>query len=259
MRKAGAILRILGIYLVFLFLPTGIWMAVSLLIPNKAEAVLSFLSNFATLLTAILLLALYCLREIPLKESIGWDPPTAGFSPHIAAFVLGIFGNHAVSFIMNFLPESWLTSYAEQSASVFDPNQSLVSILAIVLAAPVGEELIFRGMIFRSARRAFPLGWAAALSAILFGAAHLHPLWICYAFAMGFCFAIMVDRRASVSVSIAAHIGFNLASLPSFLLTESSLWNQLLYGTIERYLAFGVGSILVCIWIWYRFFSRRFQ
>lgn len=258
MKKAFAILRGLGIYAVFLLLPAGLWICAQLFLPASwLEGVLIFLENFSTILTALLLLGLYALQGRGLRAAAGFAPRESPVSRHIAAFALGIMGNGAVSFLLNFLPAGWLAGYAEQSASAYDPNQSVLSILAIVVLAPVGEELIFRGMIYRSFREAMPAWLAGAASALLFGAAHLHPVWICYAFAMGFCFAVMVERTGTLSVSILAHLGFNLASLPSLLLPEDSLWAELIYGSAVRYLLFGAVCILACVWLWMRFFAKR--
>lgn len=257
MKKVLAVLRGLGIYCVFLLLPAALWILAQLFLPGHLDGILLFLETFSTILTALILLGLYALRGGSLRSSVGLAPREAPVSVHAAAFALGLFGNGAVSFLMNFLPAGWLASYAEQSAAAYNPEQSLLSILAIVLLAPVGEELIFRGMICRSFQEAMPAWLAAAASALLFGAAHLHPVWVCYAFAMGFCFAVMVQRTGTLSISILAHLGFNLASLPSLLLPEDAFFVQLIYGSGIRYLIFGVLCIAVCVWLWKRCFSRR--
>lgn len=258
MKKVLAILRGLGLYAVFLLLPAGLWICAQLFLPASwQEGILVFLENFSTILTALLLLGLYALRGRGPRASAGFAPQEAPLSRHIAAFALGVLGNGAVSFLLNLLPASWLAGYAEQSAAAYDPNQSVLSILAIVLLAPVGEELIFRGMIYRSFREAMPVWLAGAASALLFGAAHLHPVWICYAFAMGFCFAVMTERTGTLSTAVLAHLGFNLASLPSLLLPEDSLWVELIYGSAARYVVFSAVCILASVWLWMRFFAKR--
>ena len=150
MKKVLAILRGLAMYAVFLLLPAGLWICAQLFLPASwLGGVFVFLENFSTILTALLLLGLYALRGRGLRASAGFAPREAPLSRHIAAFALGVLGNGAVSFLLNLLPASWLAGYAEQSAAAYDPNQSVLSIIAIVLLAPVGEELIFRGMIYR--------------------------------------------------------------------------------------------------------------
>ena len=59
MKKALPILRGLGVYLVFLLLPYGLLLTVQIFWPQAAEAALWFLGNFSSLITVVLLLALY--------------------------------------------------------------------------------------------------------------------------------------------------------------------------------------------------------
>ncbi len=257
MQRVLAILRGIGIFLIFLMLPTAILLTIGIFSPDNVNAAVNFLQYFSTLITTILLLGVWLLRSRHPAESLGFAPKRTGIVPHAAAFALGLFGNTAVSFLMAFLPASWLESYAEQSSGIYTPEQSVVSILSIVLFAPVCEEILFRGMIFRSFEEAMPFWLAAGCSALLFGTAHMHPVWIAYAFFMGFVFTVMNHRRGSLSVSIAAHMGFNLASLPSFLLDESSVYYQIISGSLLRYLITGIFSLLVCILLWNSFFSRR--
>lgn len=256
-QRVLAVLRGIGIYVIFLMLPTAVLLTIGLIFPDSVNAAVDFLQYFSTLITTLLLLGVWLLRSRHPAESLGFAPKQAGFVPHAAAFALGLFGNTAVSFLMAFLPASWLESYSEQSAGIYTPEQSMISILSIVLFAPVCEEILFRGMILRSFEEAMPFWLAAGFSALLFGSAHMHPLWIAYAFLMGFVFSVMNHRRGSLSVSVAAHVGFNLASLPSFLLNENSVYYQIIAGSLFRYLATGVFSILVCVLLWNSFFSTR--
>ena len=51
----------------------------------------------------------------------------------------------------------------------------LLALLVTAVAAPICEEVVFRGMLFRLLRHRFPL-WAAVLaSAVAFGLAHANP------------------------------------------------------------------------------------
>lgn len=255
-QKIGSAICGIGVYVAFLLLPTVLFLLVQIFIPGWSEAALQFLQNGSTILTAGILLLLYRLAGVKARESVGFCPREVPAAVHGAAFAFGLLGNFAVSFVMNLLPAGWLASYAEQSAGIYDAGQPFWSIVAVVIFAPVGEELLFRGMIYRSFRKAMPFWAAAVLSALLFGVAHLHPVWIAYAFGMGFCFAVMVNRTGSLSVSILAHVGFNLASLPSLLLTEDSLWFRLVYGSIGGYLLLHGLCIAGCVFLWVRFFSK---
>jgi uncharacterized protein len=52
-------------------------------------------------------------------------------------------------------------------------------VIALVVLAPLAEELLFRGLLFRSLARRLPIAGAVAVSSVLFAAAHLdaYVLW----------------------------------------------------------------------------------
>lgn len=255
MKKALPILRGLGVYLVFLLLPYGFLLMVQLFWPQAAEAALWFLGNFSSLVTVLLLLALYRLSGRGVRESVGWKPEQVGKGGHMAAFALGICGNLAVSAVLNLLPASWVESYGEQSAQVFGSSM-LMNFLTVAVLAPVCEEILFRGLIFRSFREAMPFGWAGVLSALLFGAAHVHPLWVCYAFGMGFCFSLMTERKGSLSVPLAAHAGFNLWSFAVVLVPYSRVLTWIFYGGVLQLAFWGIVGLIGALFLWGRYFSK---
>lgn len=59
------------------------------------------------------------------------------------------------------------------------PWQVVLMVLALVVLAPLGEELVFRGLLLRALVRRLAFWPAAAISAVLFAAAHLdaYLLW----------------------------------------------------------------------------------
>ena len=86
----------------------------------------------------------------------------------------------------------------------------MFALLAIVWA-PIMEELIFRGGVFRHLRS--KLHWipAALIVALFFGMMHqYHPLQLIPVMTLGFIFAVMREWRGSVIASITAHFIHNL-------------------------------------------------
>ncbi len=79
---------------------------------------------------------------------------------------------------------------------------------ALVVFAPIGEELLFRGMALRGLVRLMPFMWAAPLSGVLFTAAHLDAYLVwprALALALvGWVLAWLYRRRGMVA-AIAAH------------------------------------------------------
>lgn len=129
-----------------------------------------------------------------------------------------------VSLVLAALPETWKESYNEASAGL--DTGGFLGILAIVVVAPVVEEFIFRGLIMTRLSKAMP-GWLAILlSAAVFGICHGHPVWFCYAFALGAVFGVMDWKAGSIWPSILGHVTFNAIGQILLLLpeTESGVW-----------------------------------
>ena len=82
--------------------------------------------------------------------------------------------------------------------------------VVVVLAAPIGEELFFRGLLFGGLRASMPFWAAALLSAGIFAVVHVYVLLMPLLFLVGFGLAYIYERSGSLLSSIAAHSAFNL-------------------------------------------------
>jgi len=90
-----------------------------------------------------------------------------------------------------------------------------IQILLIVVAAPIGEEVCFRGMLFGGLRERFPKWWAALASAAIFGLLHaltglsaVPPL-----IAFGFILALLYEETGSIVPGILLHMLNNSVAL----------------------------------------------
>ena len=98
------------------------------------------------------------------------------------------------------------------------PLVILVIGLAVVVAAPFGEELLFRSLFFRGMRghwRLLPAAWASGL---LFALFHVNPSVIVPFAFIGALFAWAYEESGSLWVTIAAHGGLNGVSFAITLL-----------------------------------------
>jgi membrane protease YdiL (CAAX protease family) len=103
----------------------------------------------------------------------------------------------------------------EQDEFAEDLGPLWMQILLIAIAAPIAEEVCFRGMLFAGLRERFPM-WAAALvSAALFGLLHVTtgisvvpPL-----IAFGFLLALLYERTGSILPCILLHMLNNSVAL----------------------------------------------
>lgn len=159
----------------------------------------------SNLFTLVFLLLFFPLRtKNPLREfQLQPIPPLAAAGAvSIAPVLYGV-----VTLVLSLLPAAWMADYAQASAALNDTG--LLPFLSVALAAPVVEEVIFRGLIQSRLAHALP-GWpAVVLSALLFALCHGQPVWMGYAFVLGMVLGIMAWRTGSILPSILTHIVFN--------------------------------------------------
>jgi len=112
----------------------------------------------------------------------------------------------SVTDVIKFFP-----SYEDVSV-VIAGDHFIVQLISIGFAAPVVEELIFRGVIM--GRMKWLPVWAAVLiQALLFGIAHLNLFQGLYAFLAGILLALVYVKYRSLLLAIIGHMAFNLASV----------------------------------------------
>ena len=92
---------------------------------------------------------------------------------------------------------------------------SLVALAPVViLAAPLGEETLFRGFLYKGLRRRFSVWPAAIASAVVFGLVHFQGAGFAVLVpglaVVGLGLALVYERRQSLLASMAAHATFNL-------------------------------------------------
>jgi hypothetical protein len=145
-----------------------------------------------------------------------------GIPAGVGLYVVGI----AVSLLTNQVYE-WITGHGPPSIDQVPKDVTGVWLvltgIGVVFLAPLGEETLFRGFLYRGLRRPFtwrgewtqlPVWEAAVISGGLFALGHLQgwsffvlvpPLW-----AVGIGLAFVYQRRRSLLASMAAHGAFNL-------------------------------------------------
>lgn len=78
---------------------------------------------------------------------------------------------------------------------------------------PIVEELIFRGLLFKTLRKWIPFVFSMVISAVLFGLYHGNLVQFVYATICGLMLAYLCERFQSVIVPICAHIVMNLMAV----------------------------------------------
>jgi membrane protease YdiL (CAAX protease family) len=94
------------------------------------------------------------------------------------------------------------------------------SSLVVVLAAPIGEEVFFRGFLYRGLRGRLSMWPAAVISAVAFSLIHLDPILIFALAPVGVGLALIYEWRQTILASIVAHSTFNLVGITVIILTR---------------------------------------
>lgn len=112
--------------------------------------------------------------------------------------------------ILSAIHPAWLEYYEKlMETAGMDENIGLLMLVYSVILAPVGEELVFRGVTMRAARRALPFWLANIMQAFLFGCFHMNMIQGCYAFVAGLILGFICEKCGSIYYSIFFHIVFN--------------------------------------------------
>ncbi len=108
-------------------------------------------------------------------------------------------------------------------SNTFDYAGPLVLLgIAVVLFAPVAEEMLFRGLIFRGLRNPWGYWGAALASGFLFAAMHSLSYWslgfLIPLTAVGMIIAFTYEKTGSLIAPVSLHMTFNLVSFVALLL-----------------------------------------
>lgn len=137
------------------------------------------------------------------------------------AFALGIaVANYFAAVIpLQFLaqlvaPRAWVEMFDQ--TQVFERQRGLDLFLAMtgaVAAAPIGEEIIFRGLLLQGLlRRGVQMLPAVVASAAIFSLCHVNLIGLPALFELGLVFGLLYARTGSVLPGMVAHLGSNLTA-----------------------------------------------
>lgn len=126
-------------------------------------------------------------------------------------------------------------------------NSLLEEFLAVVLAAPIVEELLFRGLVFGNFKKLWNCRGAMLASALLFGLYHGNMLQFIYAFSIGLLLVYVYEVFGTICAPILSHIVANGASV---LMTECLDMSWVKGGMMFLFtLAFTLTGMLSLVWI----------
>lgn len=130
----------------------------------------------------------------------------------ICGYALQVFVDSILALLHPVFPET-MNAYDQMISGVTGVSSSWVMLLSVILFGPIGEELLFRGLILRYGNRLFPYSVSILLQACLFGVYHGNIVQGIYAFAIGIIFGALACRYDSIIPGILLHIIINASIL----------------------------------------------
>lgn len=139
------------------------------------------------------------------------------FAAILVTFPLGYLLQVLVSSILQlikFADPQLLKSYYELVDSSFTVKGDYLLFLSITILAPIGEELLFRGVLLKGCTDYLHLNKTVSvcLTGILFGLYHGNVVQICYAIPMGILLGCIATSFHSVLPGIFLHISVNTSA-----------------------------------------------
>jgi membrane protease YdiL (CAAX protease family) len=155
-------------------------------------------------------------RNIDIRE-LGWRRPS--WSWVLAAIPLTIVAL-AIAGILTGIAQSMLpTARNSQCTAVQDlyGHSILLALPVVCVAAPIVEETVFRGIVYRWLRSVLPIAPAMAVSAAIFAAAHAVTLLFLPLLGLGILLAWIYERSGSIWPGVLVHGLFNLVGIVDIL------------------------------------------
>ena len=189
---------------------TGItdYVSITNLMMMKVENDTMLITAVSNLLYVLLVFIFFVVRKKSFFREIG--VAKLSLRTVVASLSIGAALNILVSFVMNFIPfpEKWWDAYVESSSSLSEDVTALTVFLAVV-AAPIAEEILFRGLILGTLKQEMHPWAAILLSSLAFGAAHGTAISFIYATGIGLLMGWLFVKFDSVLPSIIFHMAYN--------------------------------------------------
>jgi len=188
---------------------------------EELNSLINRYSLHLTALTNVVLIPIYILLlrrdEKKRRNSLGIRYTTPGIKRLGLVFLLGMSAAVSVNVIVSLSQIARFSPKYQQVSEVIYSGGLFMEIVSAVIAAPILEELFFRGMIYKRLRDMINVKAAVVISALFFGAFHGNLVQFVYAFIIGLMLAYVYEKFKTIWAPVIFHIGANLISV---LITE---------------------------------------
>lgn len=189
----------------------------------------------------------YKARRKTIKEEWNMTPVGAGeyVYPVFAAFLLSLAWAYA-TYDLSFANAEQIQQSVDFYSGIVPGLGMAMMMLTLLLAQPVMEEVLCRGMILNQLSKSFPDWAAVVISAVIFGLAHLMAGGIVLSLGaalMGVLFGIVFVKTRSLYVAAVAHAFANLPDFIMSFLPEFSSGGRMALAVVSA-----VVSVTMLIW-----------
>ena len=131
-----------------------------------------------------------------------------------------LWANYFVALLQLVMPKFMLEIYTD-TQQIIEGGGFLIQLLTAGIVAPIVEELIFRGLVYRRTKKMTGTIAAAILSAALFGVFHGNWVQAPYAFIIGIVAVFVYEKFKSIVAPIMLHMSANILSVLIMTMTSS--------------------------------------
>lgn len=203
---AEAIFLVVGLYLAEVFF-VALFQDLDLGVATDARDALAVLLANGVVLTMAMRLAQLRYGELFHASRSSLAATSVLLLPPVIALVPGLVA--LVSLLMEAVTAIAPMSAREEAMFERFTSGSLAMMVMLCVLAPVLEEMLFRGIVLRAFLQRYPRWPAIALSAMLFGAAHLNLYQFVSASLGGLVLGWLYERTRSLVPCIGLHAVYN--------------------------------------------------
>jgi len=168
----------------------------------------------------------------------------------ILPLALGILATVGVSRIILMLPFDNIIGSYSQIKEGYQVGSIWMQFLTLGILAPVTEELLFRGLVYKRLKTYYDWITAAYISGIIFGIAHLNLVQGIYGFIMGIVFSFIYEKYKNIVAPIIMHMAANIVVVLSIVNPISQIIDERWYLRIPVGIGFSVLFAIILIKIY---------
>ena len=175
----------------------------------------SFMDKNFALITVVALVIIIIVEYIFFKNDHVVQSRVLRQKPFLIGvlIILGAACSHGLNLLISlFNINGIFGSYEAVEAEIFGPGVVFVILRAVILA-PIAEELVFRGLVFRRLKNYTNFWVAALVSSTLFGLYHMNLGQGIYAFLFGILLCAVYSRINNLIAPILLHFAANVLSV----------------------------------------------